>query len=195
VDVSGFAKLAVPGVDTSALAKIALPGLGTSAVLRQTIQALSTSSSMKLAAAGLDISAFAKLAVPGVDTSALAKIALRGLALDTSAWFKGIDVDLLVSAWADLLEAQRAEGAEPYSDMAVTPLSRDQIRLLWGWYVYAVVWLLILKLIIDVMSISDIVAAGLGLIVTMTGLSGNSVASRARTLALRSFDYIYPPQD
>lgn len=82
----------------------------------------------------------------------------------------------------------------PLSGAVVVPLSRSQLRTLWGWYIYAVVWLLVLKFIVDVMNIDDTVAAILGLMVTMTGVSGNSVASRARTLALRSFDYMFPPE-
>src|SRR6266516_4790677 len=123
-------KAVLGGMDTSALAKIALRGMDTSSVLHQAIQALGMSPTMKAVLSGLDTSAFAKQVMPGLDTSAFAKIALRGMAVDTSAWFKSIDIDLMVKGWADWLEAERAGSAEPSSDMAVTPLSRDQVRLL-----------------------------------------------------------------
>jgi hypothetical protein len=173
-------KLALPGVDISAFAKAALGGVDTSAVMREAVQAMGTSAAMKATLAGIGTPAFMRATLAGVDTS---------------AWFKIIDVDLVVNIASAWLEAERAAQTMPSSDAVVTPLSRDQVRLLLGWYVYAVTWLLVLKFIVDVMGVSDIAAAILGLMVTMTGVSGNSVASRARTIGLRVFDRMYPPKD
>lgn len=119
----------------------------------------------------------------GLDFSALTKQVQ--FAIDTSSWFKSIDVDQIVRSLSALAE----------TDAAVAPLTREQARLLWGWLVYAVVWAIVLQLVLTVMSVSETSSSVLGLIVTMTGVSGHSVASKARKVALEAFDNVNPPGD
>lgn len=81
------------------------------------------------------------------------------------------------------------------ADKGPRDLDRDQARLLLGWLVYAIVWILVLEVILTAINVDETASAILALTTTMTGVSGHSVASKAKSAALKAFDRAYPPSD
>jgi hypothetical protein len=95
-----------------------------------------------------------------------------------------IDLDQLVKSFSAVARVDRAlAGPE-----------REQLRQLWGQYVYVQVWLICLLLLL-VVTINGDKASNVLLTVSTgaTGICGHSAASKARKLALDNFDRVFPP--
>jgi len=94
-----------------------------------------------------------------------------------------IDVDQLVEKFSALATARNADAS----------LERERIRQLWGYYIYVQVWIICLLVLVGAWKMDETLATLLGIGLSMTGWTGQSVASRARKIALDNFDRIYPP--
>jgi hypothetical protein len=62
-----------------------------------------------------------------------------------------------------------------------------------GWFVYAIVWLIALQAILTTISVDETASVVLALTTTMTGVSGQALASKTKDGALKTFDHMYPP--
>jgi hypothetical protein len=82
----------------------------------------------------------------------------------------------------------------PGVDHSVAALDREQIRQLWGQYVYVQVLILCaLLLLFFTIKLGTAENSLLTVITGTTGVSGMTVASRARKIAVNNFDNIFPP--
>jgi hypothetical protein len=171
------------GAAASAAAKAAGLDIGAIGVMSNTVKLdgldyslIGAAASAAAKAAGLDRAAIDMMSnavkLAGLDYS-LGSISTIGL----------IDVDELVEKLSILA---RPGSADPVLD-------RERVRQLWGCYVYVQVWIICLLVLIGAMKVDATAFACLGIALSMTGVSGNSVASRARELALENFDRVYPP--
>jgi hypothetical protein len=180
VKVAGVDRPAIDMVSKAAMAGMDRAGIG---MVHDAVKfagvdysLIGAAASAAAKAAGLDIGAIGMMSnavkLVGLDYS-LGSISTIGL----------IDVHELVEKLSVL--------ARPGSADAV--LDRERVRQLWGCYVYVQVWIICLLVLIGAMKVDATAFACLGIALSMTGVSGNSVASRARKLALDNFDRVYPP--
>jgi hypothetical protein len=76
----------------------------------------------------------------------------------------------------------------------VSPLDREQIRQLWGQYIYFQVLLLCFLLVVVVVtSLGTAENDALAIATTTTGVSCRTVASKAQKIAVNNFDKLFPP--
>jgi hypothetical protein len=64
----------------------------------------------------------------------------------------------------------------------------ERERLACGYFAYVIVWLFFLGLLLKVLGASETDGEALSIVLTMTGLSGHSLASRARKIAHSKYD-------
>ena len=82
----------------------------------------------------------------------------------------------------------------PKADHPVAALDREQLRQLWGAYVYVQVLVLCALLLLFItMKLGTTENSLLTVATTTTGVSGITVAARARKLAVDNFDRNFPP--
>jgi hypothetical protein len=133
--------------------------------------------------AKLSSSAFiAKLSSSAVFTPGLADSMAK---LSSSAVF--------TSAFADFLAQLEAVGIG--SDSKAVRLGREEQRLLFGYFVYALVWLLVLQIMVTLLGASDTLGKFADLVAVMTGLSGHKIASVAKDAAYWAYDQLNPPSE
>jgi glycerol uptake facilitator-like aquaporin len=73
-------------------------------------------------------------------------------------------------------------------------LSREQERLICGYVAYAIVWLLLLRLMVALLGASETDGEITSLAMGMTGLSGHSLAATVRNLVHIAYDRLQPPE-
>jgi hypothetical protein len=96
-------------------------------------------------------------------------------------------------AFADLLAQLEAAGIG--SDSMAVRLGREEQRLLFGYFVYALVWLLVLQIMVTLFGASDTLGKFADLVAVMTGLSGDKIASVAKGAAYWAYDQLNPPSE
>jgi hypothetical protein len=139
---------------------------------------------------------FAKLIGPQLD---IAKIAT---ALSPQLDFAKLigpqlDIAKMATALIGLTELEQLltySSVLPRDDHAVTTFDREQIRQLWGQYIYVQVLILCaLLLLFFTMKLGTAENGLLTVFTGTTGVSGIKVASKARKIAVDNFDKVFPP--
>jgi hypothetical protein len=139
---------------------------------------------------------FAKLIGPQLD---IAKIAT---ALSPQLDFAKLigpqlDIAKIATALIGLTELEQLltySSVLPRDDHAVTTFDREQIRQLWGQYIYVQVLILCaLLLLFFTMKLGTAENGLLTVFTGTTGVSGITVASKARKIAVDNFDKVFPP--
>jgi hypothetical protein len=139
---------------------------------------------------------FAKLIGPQLD---IAKIAT---ALSPQLDFAKLigpqlDIAKMATALIGLTELEQLltySSVLPRDDHAVTTFDREQIRQLWGQYIYVQVLILCaLLLLFFTMKLGTAENGLLTVFTGTTGVSGITVASKARKIAVDNFDKVFPP--
>jgi hypothetical protein len=129
----------------------------------------------------------------GPQINALKLIAPQLAAAKMAATMLGPQLDLLIG----LTELERLfpnSSVLPGIDHSVAAWDREQIRQLWGQYIYVQVFILcVLLLLFFTMKLGTAENGLLTVFTTATGVSGLTVASKARKIAVDNSDTIFPP--
>ena len=99
----------------------------------------------------------------------------------------------LTSDFEMLLVTCSTLATDPGLNAAAVGLTLSQQRMLVGYFVYIIMWLICLYFVIYMLNANPEFTALFSVVVTMTGTSGHSLASLAKTMALRAFDFWQPP--
>jgi hypothetical protein len=108
-----------------------------------------------------------------------------------------LDIAKMATALIGLTELEQLltySSVLPRDDHAVTTFDREQIRQLWGQYIYVQVLILCaLLLLFFTMKLGTAENGLLTVFTGTTGVSGITVASKARKIAVDNFDKVFPP--